>query len=101
MTNPAPVDLGSLSIEHIMPQTPTEKWYVELGIDEETYQRHVHRLGNLTLAAKKDNSTMRNEVWEYKNQILSGTSHLKLNEELLTIEQWNIEAINQRTVEIN
>ena len=98
--NPAPVDLGSLSIEHIMPQTPTEKWYVELGIDEETYQRHVHRLGNLTLAAKKDNSTMRNEVWEYKNQILSGTSHLKLNEELLTIEQWNIEAINQRTVEL-
>jgi len=28
--NPAPVDLSKLSIEHLMPQTPTEEWLEEL-----------------------------------------------------------------------
>ena len=35
--NPAPVDLSALSIEHLMPQTPTEEWLEELDVDEETY----------------------------------------------------------------
>ena len=35
-----------------MPQSLTSEWYSELGIDEDTYQRNVHRLGNLTLATK-------------------------------------------------
>ena len=48
--NSAPVELGSLSIEHIMPQTPTNEWYEELGVDEETYQRNVHRLGKSGLS---------------------------------------------------
>lgn len=60
--NPAPVDLSTLSIEHLMPQTPTQEWFTALGIDEETYQRNLHRLGNLTLATKPDNSKMSNKV---------------------------------------
>ena len=54
--NPAPVDLSNLSIEHLMPQTPIEEWLEELDTDMETYLENLHRLGNLTLAAKKDNS---------------------------------------------
>lgn len=95
--NPAPVDLSSLSVEHLMPQTPTKEWYDELGIDEETYQRNVHRLGNLTLASKVDNSVMKNKVWKYKNKVLADTSHLKLNEELIKVDKWTIENINKRT----
>lgn len=56
--NPAPVDLSKLSIEHLMPQTPTEEWLEELDVDEETYMTNLHCLGNLTLAAKPDNSKM-------------------------------------------
>lgn len=95
--NPAPVDLSALSVEHLMPQTPTSEWYSELGIDEETYQRNVHRLGNLTLATKVDNSIMKNNVWSYKNKILASTSHLKLNEELINVEKWTIDCIDERT----
>lgn len=51
--NPAPVDLSNLSIEHLMPQTPTEEWLEELDTDMETYLENLHRIGNLTLAAKK------------------------------------------------
>ncbi|HHT37200.1 MAG TPA: DUF4357 domain-containing protein [Firmicutes bacterium] len=68
-----------------------------MGIDEEVYQRNVHRLGNLTLASKRDNSVMKNNVWSYKNKILAETSHLKMNEELLKIDKWTIEEIDKRT----
>ncbi len=68
--NPAPVDLSALSVEHLMPQTPTEEWLEELDTDRETYFDNLHRLGNLTLAARSDNSKMGNLKWSYKNEIL-------------------------------
>ena len=95
--NSAPVDLSTLNVEHIMPQSPTTEWYDELRINEDTYQRNVHRLGNLTLASKTDNSAMKNSVWSYKTRILADTSHLKINEELLKVERWTIEEIDKRT----
>lgn len=98
--NPAPVDLSSLSVEHLMPQTPTKEWLDLLGVDLDTYQKNLHRLGNLTLAAKADNSAMGNKGWAYKNEVLKSTSHLKINEELLKVEQWDIDRIEERTVEI-
>ena len=98
--NPAPVDLSALSIEHLMPQTPTPEWFDTLNVDEEVYQRNLHRLGNLTLATKPDNSKMQNKVWQYKNDILSSTSHLKMNEELLKKDKWTVEDIDNRTKEL-
>lgn len=95
--NPAPVNLEELNIEHLIPQTPTKEWYEYLEIDEETYQRNVNRLGNLTLAAKVDNSKMQNKIWNYKNVILSSTSHLTINKSILEKDKWNIEEINYRT----
>lgn len=95
--NPAPVDLSKLSIEHLMPQTPTEEWLEELGVDEETYMANLHRLGNLTLAAKPDNSKMSNQLWDYKNDVLKSTAHLKMNMELLSISKWTIKCIDERT----
>ena len=95
--NPAPVDLSALSIEHLMPQTPTEEWLEELDVDEETYMANLHRLGNLTLAAKPDNSAMSNQSWDYKNDILKSTAHLKMNMELLSIPKWTIKCIDDRT----
>lgn len=98
--NSAPVDLSSLSIEHLMPQTPTSEWYEALGVNEDEYQRNLHRLGNLTLATKVDNSKMKNKVWQYKNAILTTTSHLKINEEILKKEKWLIEDIDIRTKQL-
>lgn len=95
--NPAPVDLASLSIEHLMPQTPSQQWITALNTTEDEYQRNLNRLGNLTLAAKSDNSKMRNNPWEYKNEILKSTSHLTVNQEILKKERWTIEEIDART----
>ncbi len=95
--NPAPVDFSKLSIEHLMPQKPTQEWLDALQTDAETYEQNLHRLGNLTLAARLDNSKMSNNVWEYKTKILSSTSHLKLNETILQKTHWAIEDIEERT----
>lgn len=95
--NPAPVDLSKLSIEHLMPQSPTEEWLEELDVDEESYMANLHRLGNLTLAAKPDNSKMSNQLWDYKNDILKSTGHLKMNMELLSVPKWTIKRIDERT----
>ena len=95
--NPAPVDLSKLSIEHLMPQSPTKAWLDELDVDEETYERNLHRLGNLTLATKPDNSKMQNKPWEYKKAILSDTAHLTINQEILKKSQWTIADIDERT----
>lgn len=95
--NPAPVDFSKLSIEHLMPQKPTQEWYDALQTDADTYEQNLHRLGNLTLAARPDNSKMSNNVWEYKTRILASTSHLKLNEAILKKSHWNVEDIDERT----
>jgi len=95
--NPAPVDFSKLNIEHLMPQTATPDWYVELKTDKDTYEENLHRLGNLTLAARPDNSKMGNKPWEFKNKVLSSTAHLKMNSEVLAKEKWTIQDIEERT----
>ncbi len=95
--NPAPVDLNSVNVEHLMPQTPTPEWLSALEIDLDTYQKNVHRLGNLTLASKIDNSAMGNKIWEYKNKLLKETDHLRINKEILDIAKWTVAEIEKRT----
>jgi uncharacterized protein with ParB-like and HNH nuclease domain len=95
--NPAPVNLKKLSVEHLMPQTPTKEWLEELNVDEQTYEKNLHRLGNLTLATKVDNSKMKNKPWDYKKEVLASTGHLTINKEILLTEKWTIEEINKRT----
>lgn len=80
-----------------MPQKPTKEWYNTLQVTETIYEENLHRLGNLTLASRKDNSKMSNKVWEYKANILRSTSHLKLNEELIKKDKWTINDIEERT----
>lgn len=95
--NTAPVELKDLSIEHLMPQKPNAQWLETLDINEDEYNDNIHRLGNLTLASKIDNSKMSNNIWEYKNNILKKTAHLRINIPLLSIKKWNIEEIDKRT----
>lgn len=94
--NPAPVNLKKLSIEHLMPQMPTKEWLDVLQIDEVTYEKNLHRLGNLTLATKVDNSKMKNKPWEYKKAILADTAHLTINQEILAKDKWTLDEINER-----
>ena len=96
--NPAQVDLTKLNTEHLLPQTPTEYWLTKTP--EGQYEKYVNLIGNLTLAASTDNSKMHNENWNKKKEILSQTKHLKLNEEILKLNDWNYNEILRRTDEL-
>ena len=96
--NPAPVDLSSLSVEHLMPQTHTKEWLEYLNCDETKYYNYYNRLGNLTLAAKPDNSRMSNNPFDYKQEILASTNHLNINKEILQKTEWKFKEIDERTL---
>ncbi|WP_262176561.1 DUF262 domain-containing protein [Saccharococcus sp. Marseille-Q5394] len=88
------VNLTSTSIEHIMPQTLTDKWIEELGDNAEYVHSHyLHTLGNLTLTAY--NSELSNESFSVKKKSFK-MSNIQLNKELSTFEKWDQNAIKQR-----
>ncbi len=95
--NSAPVDLSKLSIEHIMPQTQSDYWADISGMDIDEYTKTVNLLGNLTLAAKPDNSKMSNKNFDDKKKILNSTKHLKLNEDIIRKNEWTVNDIHLRT----
>ncbi|HBS10386.1 MAG TPA: hypothetical protein DEA28_01445, partial [Firmicutes bacterium] len=99
INNSAPVDLKELSVEHLMPQDG-KKWLTKLNLTEDEYLMQRNRLGNLTLISKKDNSKAQNNIWEYKVDLFSSTSHLKLNEDILKLPDWTTKEIDDRTANL-
>ena len=95
-----PVDPRNLTIEHLMPQTPTPAWQEEVAPDladgqtfEEVHQALEHTLGNLTLTGY--NSTLSNSPFETKRQELV-KSGLRLNQEIAAVPRWGPKAILSR-----
>jgi hypothetical protein len=98
--NPIKLDLSTLSIEHIMPQTPNDYWNEVAKLSPEQYDICVNKLGNLTLAAIPDNSKMQNFDFNYKRKVLESTKHLRLNTSIYTKTSWTVDDINNRTEEL-
>ncbi len=95
-----PVDPSTLTIEHVMPQTPSGAWVQVLTEDlqpgEDVRQAHeglVHTLGNLTLTGY--NSTLSNSGFDVKRAKLQ-TSGLSMNQEIAAQLRWGRPQIAQR-----
>lgn len=92
------VQLESLTIEHIMPQTLSNDWKKALGENwEETHDLYLHTFGNLTLTAY--NSELSNEFFSKKKKIL-GESHLEINKYFQDKETWNEAEIKLRAADL-
>ena len=92
------VNLDDLSIEHIMPQTLTPEWKEALGENYQSVQNeYLHTIGNLTLTGY--NSDMSNKSFIEKRDMAKGfkDSCVRLNKDLIGLDTWNEEAINQRS----
>ncbi|KAA6301678.1 MAG: hypothetical protein EZS26_002143 [Candidatus Ordinivivax streblomastigis] len=88
------VSFESLTIEHIMPQTLSEWWQVELGEEwSETHDLFLHTIGNLTLTAY--NTELSNDDFPTKRKIYS-ESHLELNKYFVDIVNWSRIEIEER-----
>ncbi len=85
------VDLSTATIEHVLPQTLTQKWKDELGLEaEKVHNTLVNTFGNLTLTSY--NSELSNLPFSEKKAKLE-ISHIELN-------RWIVEQVNWRAAEI-
>ena len=89
-----PVVADDLTIEHIMPQTLTDAWRLDLGAESERdHLTLLHTLGNLTLTGR--NSELGVQSFAAK-QVLFGRSNLALNAELAVESAWDGATIRRR-----
>ena len=96
------VDDGTLTIEHIMPQTLTDEWKKELGANWEiTYTKYLNTIGNITLTAY--NSDYSNLSFIKKRDMKDKgfkSSKLSLNQMLKNLDNWNEKYILERASEL-
>jgi len=98
------INIKECEIEHIMPQTLSYAWRMELGEDwEAIHNRYIHTIGNLTLAAY--NKEYSNRPFLEKRDLVVedrkvglGISPIRLNSCLGEIEHWNETEIKKRAV---
>lgn len=84
----------NVSIEHIMPQTITNEWELELGEAwQQDHDLYLNTLGNLTLTAY--NSELSNKSFSNKKERFK-KSNFSLNAYFDTVEKWDKIAIEQR-----
>lgn len=101
--HPEPVDFAKakLTIEHVLPQTPTQEWLDVLAEDGgDPVERHrelLHTLGNLTLTAV--NATLSNHPFQRKQDLLAA-SHLELNRQIAGTSRWGAGEILARAEDL-
>lgn len=89
---------GDITVEHIMPQTLSPSWQIDLGKrHEEIYNEFLHTIGNLTLSGY--NPELSNKRFADKKDILS-ESNISLSRNLKTYDIWNEISIKKRADEL-
>ena len=90
-----PVFSSAVSVEHILPQTPTEDWKREVGEGfERVHSDLCDTIGNLTLTGY--NSELGNRPFKDKKEMLA-MSEFKLNQYFQEISRWDERAILSRS----
>jgi alkylated DNA nucleotide flippase Atl1 len=95
-----PVAADTLTIEHLLPQSPTAEWRQSLAVDlgpeenvDEVHESLVHTLGNLTLTGY--NSELSNSPFAVKRAGLA-RSGIRLNQEIAAQQRWGRPQIQTR-----
>lgn len=94
------VPRGSMNIEHILPRQWRQNWPVDSERAEIDRDKHVNRLGNLTLLTTGLNSSVSNRAWggaQGKRTSLSQHDVLLINRPLRDAAEWDEESIDRRT----
>jgi hypothetical protein len=88
------VDTTNATIEHVMPQTPTDWWKAHLGDDwEDDHGSLLHTLGNLTLTSY--NPELSNDTFPEKQKLFA-SSNFELNQYFEGVVAWNAGEIERR-----
>ena len=101
-SEPLTIEYEALQIEHIIPQTWRTYWPVvhpdAAGrvLVEQDRERHVNRIGNLTLVTGPLNLSLSNDPWAAKRAELRKHSKLELNALLIAEDEWGESSIVDR-----
>lgn len=88
----------NLTIEHVMPQKLTDQWKYDLGEgSEETHDRYVHRLANLTLSGY--NPEMGAAQFHQKRKVYE-KSTIGMTRRLADENDWNEDALERRAEDL-
>jgi uncharacterized protein with ParB-like and HNH nuclease domain len=97
------VDNPDITIEHIFPQNPDDKWYdvLDAASVEEIKEKYLDTIANLTLSS--NNGSLGNKIFSEKKVLNKDGkeqgyiySRLWLNQYLKEIDEWNIDNIKKR-----
>lgn len=94
--NKETVNIGTATIEHIMPQNKTDEWRNEMGKEyDKIFETYLHTLGNLTLTGY--NSELSDKKYAEKREKIKKDSKFNvLNLEVVLNENWSDKIILQR-----
>ena len=92
--------IGTLTIEHVMPQEWEAHWPLPEGLDRLTAEperdKLLHTFGNLTLLTQKLNSDVSNGPYHRKQPLIIRESALQMNTYFQDRQGWDEEAIRDR-----
>lgn len=97
------VAYDGLQVEHLIPRTWSKTWPVTVAdeaarvLAEQDRERHVDRMGNLTLVTGPLNVSLNNDPWAAKQEALSQHSSLRLNALLQQEGRWDEARIDKRS----
>jgi hypothetical protein len=95
--NEPELNAKQLSVEHILPENPTEEWAQNFhGVDIENY---IYRIGNFTLLEANKNRDADRKLFEEKKNIYQ-TSNYRLSTQTITAENWVPRSIADRQKEL-
>lgn len=96
------IDYANLTVEHVMPQAWRAHWPLTVGDGEGGLSaavhrdRHVHRIGNLTLLTAALNPAVSHGPWSAKRGAIADHSVLRLNHRICAHAHWDEAAILER-----
>lgn len=84
------------TIEHILPESPSEEWK---GIFKDKCEYYKYRIGNYTLLEKQTNSEIGNESFD-KKIVEYKKSSFKMTQKIANLGKWDSDEIDKRQKEM-
>ena len=94
LSNGANISYDETTLEHILPQSPSEEWDKELE-EEDKVEELVSSIGNMTLLSYKQNHSLGRESFAEKQKIFQ-QSQFKITQQCSEYKQWNKDNILHR-----
>lgn len=95
-------DFHYLTVEHVLPQNPSNnsKWWD--NFTEEEHEQLVHKMGNLVLLGRKKNSELNNKEFKEKKKRYFGDNIKAFPNSLKVMQynEWTLETIQERQKEM-